>query len=537
MKLKRDRVLNWIGFGLLAVCFVVSLQRVFTRTAQELDSETKTIRFAHWQLEGGIREAFDVLAEQYMRRHPNVRVIQLPIPEVVYPTWIKTQLVGQTAPDLIQLGMGSTTEDIARYFRPLGELISRPNPYNAGTELEGIPWSDTFVDGLVGGVNYSSQLMEHYAVSMSMFTVRIYYNRALMRAVTGKDRPPQSYDEFVSLCRAVERYAAATGKPVIPIASSKYNASPLIKGYFITQTQQFNDRWDVNGDMRADVFRMMAGFVRGEWSLETPDMRSAIEIVDEVGQFLQPGFLQLGREDSLFVFSQGNALMVATGSWDSSSIFSQSPFEVGVFDLPYPRPSHPRFGKFVKGPNSEASTNTGASFGLTSFSRHPETAVDFLHFMTSQGGNQTFADVSGWLPSVVGVDPQPQIEPFMPREEGYVNGVYLDAINDADIKAAYESNLYVLFSPEGTVDGFIRSSTPAMKRAIPQAIARDAENQRRNIQSQDSALYAFHWLAQNSSSGVEANRARVGRLLDSIARSDGVQLIKLDELESIEPGN
>src|SRR5207253_9887425 len=121
-----------------------------------------TIRFAHWQLENGPRDAFEKIAAEYSKLHPGISVEQLPIPERIYPNWFITQLVGGMAPDLIQIGKGSNDERLTRFFTPLSDLASSPNPYNKGTDLEGVPMRETLFDGMEGG--FVQNLIEFYAV-------------------------------------------------------------------------------------------------------------------------------------------------------------------------------------------------------------------------------------------------------------------------------------------------------------------------------------------------------------------------------------
>src|SRR5690606_21015955 len=230
--MNRQRLLPVIGFTLLAVCFAISLLRVFNRQRAESNPDEVIIRIAHWQLESGIRDAIDVLARDYERLHPGVRIQQNPIPERIYPSWLKTQLVGGTAPDLIQIGKGSDDETLARFFVPLTDQVEQPNPYNAGTNLAGQRWRDTFVDGLAGGDSYKPNLLEYYGVPLSMITIRMYYNVSEWQRILGDTPPPANYDEFISICERVQEHAAKTGRTIFPIAGSKYGtpwfASALI---------------------------------------------------------------------------------------------------------------------------------------------------------------------------------------------------------------------------------------------------------------------------------------------------------------------
>jgi raffinose/stachyose/melibiose transport system substrate-binding protein len=106
------------------------------------------IRFAHSGLEPAVVAAFDELAASYMARRPEVQVEQLTVPPRLYRSWIRTQLVGGTAPQLIELTPQVTQDLLSRFFLPLTPWIRSPNPYNAATPLQDVPWQSTFRDNL-----------------------------------------------------------------------------------------------------------------------------------------------------------------------------------------------------------------------------------------------------------------------------------------------------------------------------------------------------------------------------------------------------
>src|SRR5688572_4566704 len=136
MTLSWHRVFPWIGGLLLAGVFGLAVVRVFTRTARESRAGVTTLRIAHFYLEPGLREAFAAVAADYHRLNPRVQVEQVAVPERVFRSWINTQLLGGTAPDLVLLDGGVFGMDhFARYFLPLNQAVDRPNPYNAGTPL------------------------------------------------------------------------------------------------------------------------------------------------------------------------------------------------------------------------------------------------------------------------------------------------------------------------------------------------------------------------------------------------------------------
>ncbi len=100
----RARWFRRLGWILLAAVFLLAGWRLARRALRENHTGQITLRFAHWQLEGTTRQAFDVLIHDYEELHPNVRIEQLAIPLPVYSSWGTTHVIGGAAPDLVELG-------------------------------------------------------------------------------------------------------------------------------------------------------------------------------------------------------------------------------------------------------------------------------------------------------------------------------------------------------------------------------------------------------------------------------------------------
>jgi len=165
---RSERIRNWIGFailgGALAWAVVVVVVRTFGPESDlSLTQDKKIIRLVHWQLEGGYVKGMNEAMREYEKLHPDVSVQQIDIHERAYNQWVQTQLIGRTAPDLIELRFGPDLANrVVRYFVPITDIVDRPNPYNEGTDLEGLPWRETYMDGMMGG--YFGELQDYYGV-------------------------------------------------------------------------------------------------------------------------------------------------------------------------------------------------------------------------------------------------------------------------------------------------------------------------------------------------------------------------------------
>lgn len=529
--MKRENLGNIIGLILLLGCFAFALFKVFGRTRAEAQGN-EIIRFAHWQLEGGLRKAFDALARDYEKLHPGVKIEQLAIPERTYAQWIQTQLIGGTAADILQLGRLQAGEDemLARFFYPLSDLVEQPNPYNKGSDLENTAWRNTFIDGLVGGFNYRPNLLEYYGVGMSMFTVRVYYNASLWKLILGDTPIPEDFDQFITICNRINEYAEKSGAKIIPVAGSKANGPQLIDKLSASQTQRMAREVLRNYAMKQDGPEVGVCFLRGDWTLESPGIQGAFSITRDVGRLLQPGYMSITREDSAFYFVQGRALMIAAGSWDAPSFRQQAPFEIKVFNIPIPARSHPTYGANVYGPASEAATTVGLSFGISRDSRFRERAIDFLQFLTSKAANTKFTHLSDWLPGIVDVEAPPFVQPFLPNTDGYVDGFNISSIG-GNTKRILENANNKLVQEFGSVDDFVKTIGPQLPNAIRQDIARNVHVTRLNIGRQDLLIAANNELLAYLGDDNRDLQRRIAETIEAQNQQEGTRAWLQSELE------
>jgi raffinose/stachyose/melibiose transport system substrate-binding protein len=237
----------------------------------------------------------------------------------------------------------------------------------------------------------------------------------------------------------------------------------------------------------------------------------------EAAAYFQPGYSTLARDDASFYFLQNRALMIATGSWDSPSFRAQADFEIGVFSLPLPTPDHPRFGQHMLGRASEAETGTGLSFGIPKNTKNFSRALDFLQFLASRPGNATFSRVSGWLPSVVGVEPADYVQPFLPETDGYVDGFASNfPFGGNNASRVISSNNNILVGRTGSVQAFKDAIRQPLMEAIQQDLARYIHITSLNLNRQDAVVLAYEMLATHPDAP-----ASVARKINEIRESQG----------------
>ena len=511
------RLTLFIALGLLAAGYAASLFYMLRVRRPAGGQPEVVIRFAHWQLESGMREAFDLVARRYMALHPKVRVEQFAVPNSVYRQWLSTQIAAGTVPDLVSFNSTDQSDvaQLPRNFQPITHWVDEPNPYNAGTRLAGVPWRLTFVDGGRNRATYIDQYRNYFAVGLSTHSMRIFYNRDLLRAITGSDEPPRDFRSWLELGKKVRAYRPG----LVHVAGAHDNTIWLMP----TLVNQALARWILASDhelrFAATGFDLFGDMLAGRWDLRSPPMQTALRIMRAFGGEMTPGFLQLDRDSAMRAFMRGEAFSLPNGTWDYPTMRTMAKFEIGAFRLPLPGPDDPEFGGYALLPVSDGGVGTAMPFYLTRQSRHPEVAIDFLRYVTSLEGNRLFSQASHWMPSVEGVEVQPELRPFQQNNNGYVvtdvqNGPLLINGPGADYTHLFETNLHVLYAPNGGVEAYTRIIERSLREVVETDLRKQIHIQRENLRRRDTALAALLFLGPAEQ--AESARQQSGQHLNEL---------------------
>ena len=513
---------NSLGILLLIGALGVSLLRVMTIEKTYFDSSKKTIRIAHWQLELGFREALQGVINAYEKEHPDVRVIQMPVTEKVYAQWLNTHMISGTAPDLLEMGFAKLASDDqyrARFLLPITELIDSPNPYNKGTPLESLPWRETFIDGMRGG--YSASLQDYYAAPTSFFSVRMFYNKQMLREATGSDTPPRTFGELMAVCAKVRELGTRTGRSLVPISSGSSNAGMLLDRYNVPFTSSYEAALDE--DLSGNITQMetYAGLTAGLVSMNDPAVKAMFECQKRLATEFPNGFMAVGRDQAAFMFVQGNAAFITTGSWDGMSLFQQSKFDVGVINIPIPGQGE-EWSQYVTGRGNEATTAGGAAFALYKFSRNIDTAIDFLRFLTSLKQNENFNAAAEWLPIILGGKPSERMKAFMPDPRGFSSAVDFRFGNY--VQTVYVGQYWRYLQNEIGYDEFSSKVTEALKNPVyggDRAWSKEADDRRRWCRNQERVLAVQAMRQIIEPTATDADRKFRTALSQQVAANNG----------------
>ncbi|MBI4976356.1 MAG: extracellular solute-binding protein [Spirochaetes bacterium] len=455
-----------------------------------------TVRLAHWNLEPGAREGVNLMIKRYTALHPNVRIVQEAIPESTYAQWYTTQMVGHTPADLMHeagVAYPLLISYYIRYFTPLTEYVMKPNPYNKGTEFENTPLRDTIKDGLRSC--YNADLQEYMTIGLAQHLVRMYYNKSMLKKVTGSDDPPKTFKEFMDVCaliakepyydtaarKSIASYsnelvrlsaerqkkssdaaridaqiaeqrrmldeAVRTGKRMMPIANSKYHMNAVENWLFNAITSKARTIVDYNHDCSVSAVEQYIAMKLKRIDMNYGPYRAKFEIVSNYCAYSVPGFAGLNRDDAVMSFIQSRSLFIPTGTWEAGMLQKQAEdngFELGVMDFPYPGPDSPELYKYMEGPAFEDPWGS-FKFAVATPESDPErrrTTIDFLLFMVAKDNNIALNDITGWPPYVKGAPAKGVLKYFVPHPDGVLPGMNFSIGGESVIKW---QQLYTLY--------------------------------------------------------------------------------------------
>jgi raffinose/stachyose/melibiose transport system substrate-binding protein len=411
-------------YALLAVigAFAWSGLAIVSYRTEQAPAGAITIRLGHWQLEASVRDGIDEMAKRYRELvNPHVYVMQDAIPEGLYGQWVSTQLMGNTAPDIMQVGnflpYPVWLAYYSRYFTPLTRYVNAPNPHNAGTALANKPLRQTYKDGMKTA--YVVELQEYISVPLSQFGVRVFFNQDLLQRLTGQETAPRTYREFLALCQKIAVQKDEQGRFFVPIAGSGYHFGMWAGMMFDPLTYSAIRKADFNRDAELGNDEFFVAVKTGRMDFNYEPYRLRFQIQREVTDFFQTGYTGLSRDEAVFLFAQQRAVFMTTGTWDARSLEQQAAgrFRVGVMDFPLPTRDDPVYGHFIEGRNYE-SIDAGFRFAISRNSRHFDVARDFLLFLASQKQNEALNKIIGWIPAIEGTEMDPMLRAFEPNLEG-----------------------------------------------------------------------------------------------------------------------
>jgi len=329
-------------------------------------SVSTAVPSGHITLTMAMAEAPDMakaLVAAYEAQHPNVTINVQYTSFSDYVKNIKLDMSSDTAPDIAEYNTGAMQSLI-----PAG-LLANLNPYSKAYR-----WSAKFpADGLEqltaesNGKTFGTGSL--YAVPVGLSMVGVFYNKAMAKKA-GITSPPATMDEFT----ADLAKAKAAGQTPLAVGALNYGGLHLWSAVLASEmpAQQY----------RAWVFGQPGG------DITTSGAQSATALVS---QWSTQGYIPswangTSQDDAAVRFEQSGATFVVDGSWNAVDYAKALGGNAGFFLMPHTQAGGP------------AVTNgANVSYAISAKSQHPETAANFLDFLSSPEAG-VIAAQAGFLP-------------------------------------------------------------------------------------------------------------------------------------------
>lgn len=456
------RISNALGGALLFAVFLAGVLKQFGVGEDDSFQEERTIFLFHPMEGEEIQSALESVVRLYEEQNPGWHIKPTHVPIKTYPMWIKTKLPGESPPDIVGIARISQ-EDMMNYLHRFTTEAEQPNPYNVGTPLEGIPWRETFLNGLESSFNALEDSRDVVGTSHISYIDRFIYNKDLLRRLTGDDRIPDNLEEFLEFASNLKQHSEFDGYVIAGDSDAPY----FFRRFLNQITQEFAMR---EPSLRANSHMgQMRDYLRGDWQVDSSPIRESWEIISAFGSLFQSGFLYASKDERIFKFLAGQALMMPMSSVRYGIIAKRAPFQIGLFRLPSVDPSQSRYGKLVYGPLSERSNHLSMTLGVVARSPKRAQALDFLMFLTSYEGASLFSRESL---SISGVEvPVPEeLRDFAPVLDGWPSGIsqiFVDLNSySPDVGRLVRTNLHLLFDQQSGVDAFFANIVPKFEDAV-----------------------------------------------------------------------
>ena len=359
---------------------------------------------------------FTRLARRFESMHPGVEVRFIKNPVGEYRTWMRTQLKGGLAPDIMWAHADWCNED-AKYgwFVALDEYLQQPNPYVAAGVRGSRRWGDQFYPDATNARRAPDGRL--YALPIDQVETCIYYNQDLFDRIGA--RPPATWAEFIDLHR---RFRAAGIHPFLMTGKEEMRYTWCRRVLLDQLYADLLPKMDVRsvddfGYPGVDAQEFARACRKGIFSVRDERYQEHLRLLKDWSQYWAPGALALGNLDNR-LFRLGKAAMWWDGSWYLAQI-ERDPlrdFRFGMFRVP------PLTSASTRLPTSGVVRGVGGAtsiqYTITNSAvraKKVELALDFLRFITAPQHLEPLVSEAGlFLPNVIGLDGSPRLSLFVP---------------------------------------------------------------------------------------------------------------------------
>ncbi|WP_088013005.1 maltose ABC transporter substrate-binding protein [Gottfriedia acidiceleris] len=227
---------------------------------------------------------------------------------------------------------------------------------------------DRFLDASVGTVMKDGQA---YGVPISTESVALFYNKTLLKQLTGSDTAPTEWDQITEL-------------------ANTYNDK---------KKNQWTIRWEAGNSYTSYFFLSSYGYDlfgkdgkdASKIGFDTPEAKAALEAIKAARSIWDVNSADATNDTTTLEFAKGKTPFLITGPWAIADVqkgADKNKFEFGIAKLPK-----------ING-NQPITFSGNQIANVSSYSKHPAAARIFAMFLGSKEGAEVLYKTTGKLPAL-----------------------------------------------------------------------------------------------------------------------------------------
>lgn len=362
---KRVAIISVILFILAIACYLFSYFLTYSndQDGSQVENEVKT-QLTFWRNYGTKLEndAYKELIAAFEKDHPHIEINMVSVPYGDYELRLRTEIAAGNPPDIMSID----SPNLALYAHS-GSLLSIDHLMKSEGDIEDIPPST------LEGLKYNGEI---YLSPVVESGIALFYNIDLFKQA-GISLPSK------------DPHTPLTWEEVLKIAQKLNNPAREIVG--IDPAQGFNDGespayfklpllWQFGSDVLSPKSDTAEGYLNSDEALE------ALQFYQDLYHKQKVAVVELPPDP----FVSGHIAMSVMGSWMLADFEKNFPdFKLGEDFGVAPLPK----GKYQVTPNG------GWALGISTKSKYPNEAWEFIKYMTSFEGSKKYVEMTGDLPA------------------------------------------------------------------------------------------------------------------------------------------
>ncbi|MFC2029740.1 extracellular solute-binding protein [Chloroflexota bacterium] len=325
--------------------------------AAEVSDEVVTLTM--WGNHPEWKDPVLAMVEAFEAEHPNIKVEVEQKPADTYPVALNTALAGGEVPDLIGFYPGPALAEAANS----GQILDATGKVDSERLTQSAQAASMVGDKVYG------------VPGMGAYTVGLFYQKGIFEEAGVE--PPTTWEELMSVSE--ELRAAGVAPMIMPAKDA------IIPFFFYIMA--------VDSVLGPEGYDKLT---KGEVKLTDEELVQATQLTRDMVENFQEGYLSTSYVEGKALFAREQGAMMIGGSADYAGYREVNPdVDVGVVAFPPPAGS----GMPV--------TTSGMElvYAVSSGTEHPDEAMTFLNWLTSDEAGQMVADnitlstVQGIVPS------------------------------------------------------------------------------------------------------------------------------------------